>query len=659
MKKISTILIAFCWITLSFSQTKEEISTITSASNKELNNALRAKIEIETVLKNERIDRFLEANPMYQRHQIINGKPHSIVDVIDNKPIIITTHNVDAAEATRTSFMHSGGGLGLNIEGQGMTVGVWDSGNVLYNHFEFYYNEFGEFGTRVTNVDYDPSWEYNDPYDDHATHVTGTIIAKGDDPAAKGMAPYATAVSYNWSGDSSEVLDEVENNGLLISNHSYGTSVDIAVGIGYEWLMGKYSDDSQLWDIIHFNNPFYLQVTSAGNDGTVNYSGASYNGYDKLTRSTVSKNNLVVANAQDPGISTSGELTALNINSSSSQGPTDDGRIKPDITGNGTSLYSPIDTDIDVYQRKTGTSMSSPNVAGSVLLLQQYYNSLNSSFMKSATLKGLVCHTADDNLNGNGPDPIYGWGLLNVKKSAETILDAFNNNAILSEYTLEDSVVFTSTFSVSSGSPLSATICWTDPAGFPQGSSNPNNTIPVLVNDLDIVVTGPDGTNYYPWMLNPSSPLYAIKGNNIVDNIENIDIDTPSSGTYTITVSNKGQLSNGYPVTNPNYEEVQNFSLIVTGSNLSLGTPNLDVSSLQVWPNPAKEILYFEFASTSNTNCLVQLVDLQGRTVYTKNMLGGTAVIKGQLNTSNYAKGIYILSLKQGSKNTFKKVIIQ
>jgi hypothetical protein len=90
-----------------------------------------------------------------------------------------------------------------------------------------------------------------------------------------------------------------------------------------------------------------------------------------------------------------------------------------------------------------------------------------------------------------------------------------------------------------------------------------------------------------------------------------------------------------------------------------LSTNSNTENVLNIWPNPAKEMLNFKFASSSNANCLVQLVDLQGRTVYTKNMLGETAVIKGQLNTSNYAKGVYFLSLKQGSKNTFKKVIIQ
>ena len=105
--------------------------------------------------------------------------------------------------------------------------------------------------------------------------------------------------------------------------------------------------------------------------------------------------------------------------------------------------------------------------------------------------------------------------------------------------------------------------------------------------------------------------------------------------------------------------DAQDYSLIISSAGFVLSTNSITENVLNIWPNPAKESLNFKFASTSDASCLVQLVDLQGRTVYTENMLGGTAVIKGQLNTSNYAKGVYFLTLKQGSKNTFKKVVIQ
>jgi hypothetical protein len=270
--------------------------------------------------------------------------------------------------------------------------------------------------------------------------------------------------------------------------------------------------------------------------------------------------------------------------------------------------------------------------------------------MKSATLKGLACHTADDDFVRNGPDPVYGWGLLNCLNAALIISQNSTTEAKILEGTLISGDTYTTTFEAGNSSPIGATLCWTDQAGFNQSGNN-NSTIPALVNNLDIKITAPDGTIYYPWRLNPVSPTGNALRNDVnnVDTVENIDIDSPSAGTYTLTVSHQGLLAGGS----------QDFSLIISSSDFVLSTNSNTENVLNIWPNPAKEMLNFKFASSSNANCLVQLVDLQGRTVYTKNMLGETAVIKGQLNTSNYAKGVYFLSLKQGSKNTFKKVIIQ
>ena len=91
-------------------------------------------------------------------------------------------------------------------------------------------------------------------------------------------------------------------------------------------------------------------------------------------------------------------------------------------SGDGVNLYSSSSASDASYSSKTGTSMAAPNVAGTLLLLQQYYNELNGNFMKASTLKGLACHTADD-ASPTGPDAVYGWGLLNAKAAAETILE--------------------------------------------------------------------------------------------------------------------------------------------------------------------------------------------------------------------------------------------
>ena len=131
----------------------------------------------------------------------------------------------------------------------------------------------------------------------------------------------------------------------------------------------------------------------------------------------VSKNSLIVANGQDALINADGTLNSVTISSSSSEGPTDDLRIKPDITGNGTGLYSTYESADDIYNTISGTSMASPNITGSLLLLQQYYNEMFGSFMRASTLKGLALHTADD-IGVKGPDAVTGWGLMNAKKVA-------------------------------------------------------------------------------------------------------------------------------------------------------------------------------------------------------------------------------------------------
>lgn len=191
--------------------------------------------------------------------------------------------------------------------------------------------------------------------------------------------------------------------------------------------------------------------------------------------------------------------------------------------------------------------MASPNVAGSLLLLQQHANNVNGNFYRAATIKGLALHTADD-AGTTGPDAKFGWGLMNAKRAAETI-SGNGTNSLIQETTLSSSQ--TKTFEVTSNgtSPLIASISWTDPAG--TATSALNNTTPRLVNDLDIRVTK-GSTTYLPWRL--TGVTTNDKGDNIRDPYERVDIAS-ASGTYTITVTHKGSLSGGS----------QNFSLIVTG----------------------------------------------------------------------------------------------
>ncbi len=476
----------------------------------------------------------------------------------DGYPMYYTTDNIAAARSTRTNFLHSGGGMNLNLEGQGMTVRVWDGGRVRESH--------NAFGGRVEVVD-DPSGTLSG----HATHVTGTMIS--GTAAIKGMAPQALGRTFNWTDDESEATAEAQA-GMLISNHSYGVPLSGTGGPLAPWIVGAYIYDSALWDEVVYLAPYYLPVLSAGNDGnsTANANPLAF-GRDKLTTNKTCKNNLVVANANDATVDASGNLTSVTINSSSSQGPTDDLRIKPDITGNGTNVTSTNSTSNTATTSLTGTSMSSPNVAGTLILLQQHYKNLTNSFMLASTLKGLACHTADD-AGQTGPDPVFGWGLLNAKKAVETL----NSNG-LSSWVSEEKIAQGGSFSMnvnaSGTTPLIASITWTDVPGVPNGGGlGENDPTRALVNDLDIRITR-NSTTFFPWKLEDAIGDAIRSSDNNVDNVEQVKIDTPAAGNYTITVTHKGNLVSGS----------QKYSLVITGINsafaLNSSTDNLIVCANQ------------------------------------------------------------------------------
>jgi hypothetical protein len=494
-----------------------------------------------------------------------------------------TVNNIISAATTRTNTVQPGGSLGLNLSGSSAVLAnklaMWDGAAVYAGHQEF-------AGKSIQSKD----GVLN--YIDHSTHVAGTMIAAGTYGPAKGMAFGATTLlSYDFSQEIAEMANAAS--GLLISNHSYdhgggwyyndaqtrweweglpGDTVD------YEF--GYYDALAQNYDQIAYNAPGYLMVFAAGNHrgetgpavGTTYYGYTSKTnatiinkgprpatissnaGYDVIDGSNTAKNILTVG-AVNPLPFGPASGSDVSISYFSSYGPTDDGRIKPDICGNGVNVLSCGSTAPDAYLTLSGTSMAAPNVTGSLYLLQEYYSQKNSgSFMRSATLKGLVCNTALDAGNP-GPDYIYGWGLLDMTKAAQAITDN-NTKSLIAEKTLNQGQKQTFTVTASGNGPLIAGIGWTDPAGTPAAVGTINDRTPKLVNDLDIRVS--DGTTTFkPWVLDPTVPgANATTGDNIRDNMEQVYIAGAIPGkSYTITVTHKGTLTGGK----------QDFSLIVTG----------------------------------------------------------------------------------------------
>ncbi|WP_264524080.1 S8 family serine peptidase [Flavobacterium sp. N502536] len=575
MKNLYKIML-LCVCGATYAQTQNDITKIRSGSNLSELQSLSVRYQAEADKSKQRVTSLAKANGWKTSFLNKNGTSSELVDVsADGKtPIYYVTENVNAAKSTRANFLNSGGGLGLNLNGQTMTAYVWDGGATLPTH--------NEFGGRVSIGDGVTTIVTTNNNSQHANHVTGTIVAAGTVAASKGMAFQGNARTNEWTNDLTEATTAAAN-GMLISNHSYGWATRNSAGtvLIAPWQFGAYQTTARDWDILMFNAPYYLQVKSAGNDGGDNTANTSplggFTAYDKLTGFSTSKNNLVIANANDAVISATGALTSVTISGSSSQGPTDDLRIKPDLAGNGASVYSTATLTNPItpltnssYGNASGTSMAAPNVTGTLLLLQQHYKNLTGNFMRAATLKGLALHTADD-AGAVGPDAIFGWGLLNAKFAAETITK--NGTAsIVQESTLVNGGTYTLSVTSDGVNPLIASISWTDPAGVAYSGSTPNIGTAKLINDLDIRVTNGAGTNFpYRLLTATTNGL----GDNTRDPFERIRI-VGAAGTYTITVTHKGSLVNGS----------QNFSTVVTG----ITVPDLYVKDrpfdVGLQPNP-------------------------------------------------------------------------
>ena len=532
-----------------FAQNQVEKSKVIKNYNLKLLTEFEKKIRVQENKDRKAVKEYATKKNIPLRTVDSTGTVRELQRIYNGKPIYFETNNEAAAISTRTRSLNSGGSLGLNLEGQNMNIGVWDAGYAKLTH-----QEYDGIGGQNRVQSMDTAFENiagQTMQVSHSAHVIGTIASSGANPLAKGMAPQAKVKSYIWNNALSETTTEAKN-GLLISSHSYGDSAYDGAGnyLVDDYYAGAYIDLSRDWDNLMYNSPSYLMVTSVGNSGAQNTSSRPLlSGYDKILGYKTCKNALVVANGQDAVIDTNGNLISVEIHPTSSQGPTDDLRIKPDITGNGTQVFSTNHDGDTNYTTKTGSSMATPNVSGTALLLQQHFNNLNGRYMKASTLKGLILHTADD-AGIAGPDAVYGWGLMNAKKAAEVIT---NKNKFSRIQELSISNGQTLEFQVESDgiNNLVASISWTDPAATTLSTLVNDNTAK-LINDLDIRISK-DGINFFPWKL--TSATTNELGDNNRDPYEKITIAN-AIGLYTVRVSHKKASLQG---------RLQNFSLIISG----------------------------------------------------------------------------------------------
>lgn len=492
---------------------------------------------------------------------LTDGTPLSLDRIRNGVPIYLVPANAVAAAAIRTDVARSR----FNLDGAGIAIAMWN--------FLGTYTDHPELRGRAQQMDGAPP----DTGVDHATHVAGTMIAAGVDPLARGMAPAGELRCYDYlGGDTFRMGREVQDYDLRLSNHTYGHAAGWVRGRWYgdprihqtiDFKFGCYDDRSHDWDSLAVLAPHYLIVKAGSNyrgeggstqpppPGTPENNGGAL-GYDCLATYAVAKNILTVG--------ASDAFHGDSVASFSAWGPSDDGRIKPDILGHGSAVYSSSHTapvnKPDGYSSASGCSMAAASVTGSIALLLQHQRRLDSAIqLRAATVKALVLHTASD-VESTGPDYRSGWGLMNTERAAELLSSEHAcGEHVFNTLYLDGGVPDTGFTVRSTGAPLKVTICWNDPPALPLplDSSVLNNTAPRLVHDIDLRVRDSAGV-HYPWVLgglaNPSAP--ASTGDNTLDNVEQILIAAPVAGKrYTIEVSHKGVLRSR-----------QHFSMIVTGN---------------------------------------------------------------------------------------------
>lgn len=405
--------------------------------------------------------------------------------------------NDKSTAGTRANMLAAGLPSGVKLNGDGVTIGIGDTGNPTGH---------GDMSGRV--VSHIPIMD-----DWHGLHVTGTAAGAGIvNEKFKGYAPRALIVkrSNEWIWQQASSL--FQEFGMVVTSNSYGSGHGGGACPGF----GAYTFYSYILDRQSNELPYLQHVFAAGNSGTAAACNGFPAGFGNVNGEYASAKNIV---------SVGRTLAAEGISLASSKGPVQDGRIKPDLVAPGTSIYSTMPGD--AYEGASGTSMAAPSVAGGAALLYQRYRQLhNQQNPKNALVKALLCNGASDK-GLAGPDFSYGFGLMNLLRSV-TMIDKghYLNGTVAHQAKNEFQITVPSGTAV-----LKAMLYWNDVAASPLAGEK------ALVNNLDLEASRPNGTSVFPLVPNPAAPATrAAAGVDSVNNAEQIIIENPDAGIYTVKV---------------------------------------------------------------------------------------------------------------------------
>ena len=395
----------------------------------------------------------------------------------------------------------------FGLSGNGVVVGLGDAVYQGETHVDM----------RGRHQVLDPGLTNNGGFSEHGNHTSGTVGGNGSiQPRFEGLAPETTIYTMRTGDHFALGLSQADP--MVISSNSWNTS-DPEFGSDYFENKGQYNIHSQSIDLLLRTETNLLAVFSAGNSGDTQTGYPA--GYLMLNPSYgAAKNTLVVGRRAYP----------LGYYNGPSFGPARDGRIKPDLVAQH-NVHSGV--AFNEYQTFQGSSQSTPAVSGTAALLYEHYRNLNAGKTPDgALIKAILMNTADYQQD-LGPTYQVGYGLVNARRAAQVITSTQHIKASVShagEITIPIEVP--ATVEGINVAQLKVMLYWTDKEASPYSET-------ALVNNLDLMLS--DGSiNHLPWVLDSTRAnveLPATRGVDTLNNTEQVLIESPSSGTYTATIS--------------------------------------------------------------------------------------------------------------------------
>ncbi|MFI5187187.1 MAG: S8 family serine peptidase [Chitinophagales bacterium] len=412
-------------------------------------------------------------------------------------------NNVDRSDSRANILNASTTVGGRNLKGQGVVIGIGDDADPQLNV---------DFTNRVISRTYAP------PSATHGKHVAGTAGGAGImNELYRGYSPKATLITQYFSGIWQNAPAYVQDYGMVLTNNSYAA---ITGDCSYNGLYDLYSS---ILDQQEIDFPYLQHVFAAGNSGA-DFCSPYPSGFETVLGSYQSAKNVLTVGATD---------STGTVPTFSSKGPVKDGRLKPEITSMGQRVVSDGNGG---YFYDSGTSMASPGVTGGLTLLYQLYKQLNSgNNPKSGLMKAIVCNSGRDGGN-SGPDFSYGFGWMDLRRAAITI----ENNRYFTS-TIANGIQNTHSMTIpANAAQLKVMLYWHDPPASLLSSQT-------LVNDLDLTVQTPSSTIVFPKILDtiPAHVTHVCtEGPDHINNIEQVVINNPQAGSYTINVNGNSITQN-------------------------------------------------------------------------------------------------------------------